>query len=423
MDRRRDERRRHAVEERRRGADGDQRVHVARALLERAPGTLVEAGARDELHRRGQQEHQVLADHHRVPRAAHGVGEPLGDTQRNEFHERRDHRDDEQRDREREREDEHALLVAVRLLPRLALHVDAGLGTRERVDLHDRVVAGVAHGGDELVDADDLRVELDGAGLAGQVHGRGLHAGHLGKRLLDERRARGAGHAHEAEGHATGRARGSGLGEQGGLVAELAHDLRDPGGVDHRRVERGDELLGGEVDRRRRDAGRLGERLLDDRRARRAGHAADREGRLGVGDGRAVRAERLRRSVTRRRPTSPGPRLRHGRLDGVGHDRARAGGAGLGSRQLGCVRRLQEQRLAGLETGGLDRRDEVVGRVLALEVDGQYSGVRIGHSRAHALYLLGLAGDELLAGAAVHADDGELHHAIGGISRHSCLPW
>ena len=69
---RRNERRRHAVEVRRRGTDGDERVHVAGALLQRAPRTLVEARSCDELHRGGEQEHDVLADLHRVPRAAHG---------------------------------------------------------------------------------------------------------------------------------------------------------------------------------------------------------------------------------------------------------------------------------------------------------------------------------------------------------------
>jgi hypothetical protein len=239
------------------GAERDQQVHVAGERLERLPARAIEARPEPELDDRREREldpagqrpvrAERQAAHRREQRHAQGGGS---------------------RDRPPLRQSE----ARARTLD-AALHgLVACRGDRfpERVDV-------------------DARDDLDVSTLGREVDRCREHARNLGKRLLDARDARGAGHALDAE---IDLAAGDFVAR---LLDRLFERLQRDRGCD---LERRD--LGCEVDRRGVDARHRGEGLLDPRDARCAGHPGDRQAQLALGARSAVHRRGRNRSRHRR---------------------------------------------------------------------------------------------------------------------------
>jgi len=153
----------HAVEVGGGGPHGNERIHVRRAVAEGLVGANVELAAGDELHRRGQGEHEQAPPFHQ---------EVMGDGR--EVHQQHDgHRGDRQPDRQ----EQHPPLPAGLLLPHLPLHVQ-GLGL-------DDLVPRVLHRLLDLGDPDPLRIVADGEPFGRQVDRGGEDAVQSPHRLLD----------------------------------------------------------------------------------------------------------------------------------------------------------------------------------------------------------------------------------------------
>ncbi len=229
---------------RRRGAEGDQQVHVARPGAHRLERGLVEAPAEPELDRRGQSQLEPARRHDVVAQQI------------------ANHADDERRRKRRGDQD----------VPKVA--AAAGLGLVARF------------GGGLVGDGRGLIARLfDGGHQGGRVYSmtedvcslgreidRGLRdPGHLFQRALDPADAGGAGHAFDAEVE---------LGLRR-LIARLRYRRYDGVGVWDRIGERDPRLLVGQVHGYADHAGDGCDGLLDPAHARGARHPGDADVNLG----------------------------------------------------------------------------------------------------------------------------------------------
>ena len=200
---------------------------------------------------------------------------------------------DDHRQREDGAKDQHApLAVELGLLPHLP---ETFLRLGEQ-----RPVAGPRDRAEEVRRLDRPMREGDLRPFEGEVDAGVEHAGHAPQGLLDPSRASGAGHALHRE-----RQRVASHGE-----ARPGHGLRHGWQVRRVPVDHDDRPLRRQVDRRLAHAGCAGQRLLQPRRTRGAGHALDVEGQALRGarasrshgrpvlrTGRGCRGRRARRSV------------------------------------------------------------------------------------------------------------------------------
>ncbi len=243
----------------RRGADGDQRVHVGAAMPRRRPGRAVELPPGPELHRRRQHEH-------RQEKA--GVVE--GERQEHRQHQR--HADGEA-DAELQ-----AHLPQITLTRRIDTVTRLVLRSGSLTDL----VARARHGGAQVVARGRAGVEGNGGALGGQVDRGRLDPRHLQQRPLDPAHAGGAGHP---------------ANRQGDLLAPHAvPSLLDGAGQVRqghgRRVIADRGALGRQVHARPIDPLDLAERPLDAPHTGGAGHTGDRQAHLAGRDGWRRRARR-----------------------------------------------------------------------------------------------------------------------------------
>ena len=235
------------------GPDRHQQVHVAGAGFERRPAGPVEAGAEDELDRRGDQGLQP-GRQHRVD--AEG---------------QREHRQRE-RGRQGHRPGNAPPFGGEATLGRVgrrrAVACLPARGVRSRRGR-------VACGGDRLLQRRDAIAadDRDPGRLRGEVDRDVDHERQALQRPLDAADTARAGHAFDDEVDGRGR-----HGIAGGLDRGDGRGRREGGAADGRG-------LTGEVDRGVRDARQLAERALDAGDAGRAGHAFDRQRQRGSGGG------------------------------------------------------------------------------------------------------------------------------------------
>ena len=253
LEERREEHAEDAVEVRRRGAQGDERVHGRGAVLQRRPGGGVELPAHPELHDARERPEEVAVVH-----PLRQEGEPL-----------HLHRAGEDDDAEHEADGDLEL--------ELAVGGGAGrlLGVRRRLDalcaragrrLHD-VVAGAAHGRHQVLVARLAGDVRDRRLLGGQVDVGLEDAGWVPQGLLHPADTARAGHADDRQRLLRGH----------DAIAGALDDPDQVFGRDFARVEGHGRLLGGQVDGRLVDTVRLTDGALHPRDAARAGHAGDRQ--------------------------------------------------------------------------------------------------------------------------------------------------
>ncbi len=226
------------------GADGDQQVHVAGTGAHRLPAGDVEARTEDELHRRGEQELDPCGQHPVLPEqlAEHRQHQRCGQQQAG------DHR------------------------PAFALQASFGIGRRAALAARRGVITGCPDGLDQRGRV--RRAEyFDVGALAGQIHRRAAHPGHLEQGTLDAANAAGAGHAVDGQLQTLHRHAIAGLlhgFDQGREVRLAAFDAH---------------LLVGQVDAGAGHTRHLEQGAFDAAGAAGAGHTADRQRMGGAGHG------------------------------------------------------------------------------------------------------------------------------------------
>ena len=156
-----------AVPKRHRGADGDEGVHVARAVFERAPGSDVEPLSGPELHGSREDEQQDVEPEWKAL------------SHRRNRHEPHDERGN--------RNTEGSLSSKFNYLSRISRNLLVAADAQYRISR-------VLDGGPEVFDIGYVSRVLDGGALGREVYAGGLHSVNLTQGPLDVTDARGAGH-------------------------------------------------------------------------------------------------------------------------------------------------------------------------------------------------------------------------------------
>ncbi|KAF5053512.1 hypothetical protein DSECCO2_397600 [anaerobic digester metagenome] len=245
---------RHAVEVGGRCSHGDQGVHVGAAVSKSLVRADIELVPGDELHRRGQGEHDEVPPFHQE------VMPEVGKVH--------DQHDDHGGHRQGQGEHQQRALSSGLPLPHLLFQVQ-GLGFQD-------LIAGVEHRLLDLGDPDPLRIIANGKLFRDQVDRGGEHTIQVRHRLLDCVDAGGAAHTPDGEGQLV----------HDHAIPGVLHRPAHLGHVDLLRVEGHRRSLRGKVDIGLQYALQLAQGIGDRARAGGAGHAGDRKrGALALGVG------------------------------------------------------------------------------------------------------------------------------------------